>query len=350
MDFQLSFPATKHASVSQECVHLPVRYGRRKKSFALKTDSNEVYLEIPKKMTLSQAEKLLKSNEAWFYRNYQKLQQSLKQETCYEAQRNRFPEFSANPLSLLNAQSSRGEPYDELIEIGQVELFGEIVSVYFSSTSKVESQNCLFNTCWDTRTQRQFAKFCQGLDMDSEARQRLVLWANSYLAKMAWQVSRFQNPDKLGWCFSIEGEGLKAFDFKPELDRKQEQKIWQWLFAWFAGNCYQAMMQQYLAKKLPAFAQKMQLDYRSVQVSNYKSRWGSCKSDGSLQFNWRILQADTEVIDYLIVHELAHLRYPDHSQDFWRLVTEFYPETPAAKAKIRQNGSRWIGFLNQVYR
>jgi len=63
-----------------------------------------------------------------------------------------------------------------------------------------------------------------------------------------------------------------------------------------------------------------------VSVRDPRTRWGSCSSDGSLSFSWRLLVAPPEVLDYVVVHELCHLRIHDHSRRFWRLVEEARPE------------------------
>jgi len=72
----------------------------------------------------------------------------------------------------------------------------------------------------------------------------------------------------------------------------------------------------YLVPKLDFYAQIMNVKYQSLTVKGYKSRWGSCYSDGRIQFNWRLLQAPEWVIDYVVVHELAHLVHANHSRDF----------------------------------
>lgn len=103
--------------------------------------------------------------------------------------------------------------------------------------------------------------------------------------------------------------------------------------------------QDYVKPRLDFYAQKMGVSYKSLTVKAYKSRWGSCYSDGRIQFNWRLMQAPKWVIDYVVVHELAHLIHPNHSKDFWELVEFHYPRTQQAKQVIRQNGRNWIDFL-----
>lgn len=75
-----------------------------------------------------------------------------------------------------------------------------------------------------------------------------------------------------------------------------------------------------------------------VAVRNQSSRWGSCSRRGTVSLNWRLLMAPDWVAEYVIVHELCHLRHMDHSADFWRLVETHFPEQRAAKAWLKAHG------------
>ena len=101
----------------------------------------------------------------------------------------------------------------------------------------------------------------------------------------------------------------------------------------------------YLEPKLTYYAEQIGVEFKSLTVKGYKSRWGSCYPDGRIQFNWRLLQAPSWVVDYVVVHELCHLIHPNHSNLFWDLVNQHYPQTPEAKSHIRLHGARWIQFL-----
>ena len=106
-------------------------------------------------------------------------------------------------------------------------------------------------------------------------------------------------------------------------------------------------LQDYLSPVLEHYAQRIGVMYQAVTVKGYKARWGSCYSDGRLQFNWRLIQAPSWVVDYVVVHELCHLVHPNHSRDFWALVQAHYPKTNEAKAYIKQHGKQWISFLQK---
>jgi hypothetical protein len=78
--------------------------------------------------------------------------------------------------------------------------------------------------------------------------------------------------------------------------------------------------------------------YTSITVRNQRTRWGSCSRRGALSFNWRLLILPSEVADYLICHELAHLKYLDHSRRFWTLVEKMCPSFRQSERWLRRNG------------
>lgn len=85
---------------------------------------------------------------------------------------------------------------------------------------------------------------------------------------------------------------------------------------------------------------------KSVRFKDTSSRWGSCTSDGSLNFSWRIMMAPPAVINYLVAHECAHLKEMNHGPKFWKLCRELCPDTDRCRAWLKRNGSalQAIGF------
>ncbi|HUH79196.1 MAG TPA: SprT family zinc-dependent metalloprotease [Methanoregula sp.] len=75
----------------------------------------------------------------------------------------------------------------------------------------------------------------------------------------------------------------------------------------------------------------------SVRISDARQRWGSCTRAGGLNFSWRLIQAPPEIIDYVVVHELAHIPHPDHSKKFWNKVREIMPDFERRREWLREN-------------
>jgi predicted metal-dependent hydrolase len=79
-------------------------------------------------------------------------------------------------------------------------------------------------------------------------------------------------------------------------------------------------------------------NYGRIAIRDQKSRWGSCSRQGNLNFNWRLLLAPLVVLDYIVIHELAHLKEGNHSTRFWALVAEKCPDYRDQRAWLRQHG------------
>lgn len=94
----------------------------------------------------------------------------------------------------------------------------------------------------------------------------------------------------------------------------------------------------YLYKKTPLLAKKLKLSYSSLTLREQKSRWGSCSSKDSINLNWRLVHYPPAVIDYVIIHELAHLIHRNHSRYFWKMVAEHDPEYKEHRKYLKKYG------------
>ena len=84
------------------------------------------------------------------------------------------------------------------------------------------------------------------------------------------------------------------------------------------------------------------VDYESVRIANQRTRWGSCSSTGAMSFNWRLLLAPEDVLDYVVWHEACHLRHLDHSPRFWALLERHRPGYREQKAWLRRHGATLV--------
>ncbi|MBP3926749.1 MAG: M48 family metallopeptidase [Clostridium sp.] len=95
------------------------------------------------------------------------------------------------------------------------------------------------------------------------------------------------------------------------------------------------------SQKCRIFAAQMGVSYGRITVREQKTRWGSCSAKGNLNFNWKLVLMPEEVLDYVIVHELAHRREMNHSAAFWRVVGEVLPDYAVRRKWLKENGARY---------
>lgn len=95
-----------------------------------------------------------------------------------------------------------------------------------------------------------------------------------------------------------------------------------------------------ITQKAEEYARIIGVHFEDIRIKDQKSRWGSCSSKGNLNFNWRIIMAPEPVCDYVIIHELCHLVFMDHSSNFWNLVLRTCPEYKQYKKWLRENAGQ----------
>ncbi len=100
----------------------------------------------------------------------------------------------------------------------------------------------------------------------------------------------------------------------------------------------QAEAKRLFAQRLPIYAEKLGVNYHSFALSSATTQWGSCTAEGKIRLNWRLIHFALPMIDYVIAHELSHLREMNHSPRFWATVQSIFPEFEAAKRALRESG------------
>jgi predicted metal-dependent hydrolase len=101
-------------------------------------------------------------------------------------------------------------------------------------------------------------------------------------------------------------------------------------------NLYRHLATIHVTDRTLKYAKQMNLAPAAIKINNAKTRWGSCSSKGSINFSWRLIMADDSVIDYVVVHELAHLMEMNHSPKFWTIVADVMPDYKRRQVQLKE--------------
>lgn len=124
-----------------------------------------------------------------------------------------------------------------------------------------------------------------------------------------------------------------------------------WDGAWLAGqrlvappgdmtSWYRRVARDRVGEALSLHGERLGISgWSRIRIADQRSRWGSCSTSGTLSFSWRLVVAPASVLDYVVVHELCHIREPNHSRSFWRLVAEADPGWRSADAWLSRHGA-----------
>ena len=99
---------------------------------------------------------------------------------------------------------------------------------------------------------------------------------------------------------------------------------------------YRRKARERIGQRTAYFAALMGVTYGRISIRSAKTRWGSCSSQGNLNFNNRLLFVPEELVDYVVVHELAHRKEMNHSKAFWDVVEKYMPDYKERRAKLRE--------------
>jgi predicted metal-dependent hydrolase len=121
--------------------------------------------------------------------------------------------------------------------------------------------------------------------------------------------------------------------YKFVLRKRYQGQARRLFFVW-----YRKKAAEIIPPRVEHYARLHSISYGKVNVSWAAGRWGSASSKGTLNFSWRLAMAPIMVIDYVVVHELAHILEPNHSRRFWDRVAEMYPNYQRARRWIADNG------------
>jgi predicted metal-dependent hydrolase len=146
----------------------------------------------------------------------------------------------------------------------------------------------------------------------------------------------------LGEEYEVVVERRSSSQIEDETFRLAEHHVNQTSVKRALETLYRREARERFEKRLNLYAVEMNVEYDQIHIRNQTTRWGSCSSTGTLSLNWRLIMAPPEVVDYILVHELAHLREPNHSDEFWSLVAEHDPEYKVHSQWLEENSAQLI--------
>jgi predicted metal-dependent hydrolase len=164
-------------------------------------------------------------------------------------------------------------------------------------------------------------------------KKQAVVQKNSYLIR----PKQFVNGEEflyLGKVFQLEiVDGLKTIKIEAntiKFPQKFLPKAEQHLVKW-----YKLMAKEIITDRVEIYAEQMGLRFKAIRISSAKTRWGSCSGVNSLSFTWRLMRTPLEVIDYVVIHELAHIKIKNHSKYFWSYVKQILPNYQDYKKQLK---------------
>lgn len=156
-------------------------------------------------------------------------------------------------------------------------------------------------------------------------------------------------PENLdGYEFLLLGEkhkirladtGKVSYNLKESVIYLPNKNPKERLIKWLKDNA-----KRIFSERTQQTARRMETSYRSVMITSARGRWGSCSGNNALHYSFRLLYAPKDVIEYVIVHELAHTKHKNHSKAFWAEVAKYAPDW-----KMKRNWLKTHGALMEVF-
>lgn len=139
-------------------------------------------------------------------------------------------------------------------------------------------------------------------------------------------ILRIESHQQSGISFDVDTRELTICLPADASEQQLKDRVQSWL---------QQEAKRNFAERLPIYAEKLEVSFHSFKLSAAQTQWGSCTADGKIRLNWRLIHFAQPQIDYVIAHELSHLREMNHSPRFWATVQSIFPEFEAAKKILR---------------
>lgn len=136
--------------------------------------------------------------------------------------------------------------------------------------------------------------------------------------------------EKSSWIIKTH-EKQSKIQPAPSMEEKSHQTL-------ALEKRYRDAAKDYIPKRVEYYHQFTGGHYDKITIRDQKTRWGSCSSNGTLSFSFRLMLAPPRVLDYVVVHELCHLTHMNHSKEFWNMVENILPDYKEHKKWLKENG------------
>ncbi len=134
-----------------------------------------------------------------------------------------------------------------------------------------------------------------------------------------------------------DNHGVKLKGGYFEVGVSKESNVHDALVEWYKNHALTR-----LKNKTKRYSKIMDVSPNLISVRDYKSRWGSCSPKGEITYNWRIIMAPHHIVDYVVVHELGHLKHLNHSRAYWQLVQREIPYYDSCRKWLRAHAGELI--------
>jgi predicted metal-dependent hydrolase len=176
------------------------------------------------------------------------------------------------------------------------------------------------NNAWILKKTKFYTNLNNKLEYSPLQKDEIIYLGKKY--KMKFVKDTFQ--------YTVLSENLMKITFHVKDRRSCKRNIVNW---------YREQTKKVLDNKVPLLGKKLSISYGRVRIGSQKLRWGSCSKEGNLNFNFLLSSLPTNIIDYIIIHELFHLVEFNHSDHFWELIEHAFPTYKDCRTWLKKNGA-----------
>ncbi|MFA5374173.1 MAG: SprT family zinc-dependent metalloprotease [Dehalococcoidia bacterium] len=181
--------------------------------------------------------------------------------------------------------------------------------------------------------------------IDSKMRWILKQRAEIYKLDISDKPKKFADGEKflyLGVVYPLSVDGScgaqLVFDGERFILSQEHQSQARDVFV----EWYRERAERHILERVQRYSRQYNIPFSKICITNAEKRWGSCNNKGILRFSWRLAMAPQDVIDYVIVHELMHIKHLNHSRAYWQEVIAVMPDFKERKRWLFRNGHRLI--------